>query len=443
VRKLNITALRINRQSLLYMLGNLGSKGLAAAAQLTAIFVFTRMHSQDEAALIFLLLGYTIWFYVFECGLSQTLQNKFNAKQVTVDDMLTMAVVHYVGMLIIAALVVTTPFLTDILLPASRSGAVGVEVKAFSIGAAILLIASNNLITQRLLLIFNKGRLGNILIMCQSALAITGLACYEIMGHPNLIMAVILYLGPQVLVFLPMLLGWIIRLVGKPSRMGMVKVARIFYDSLGFWGLAILAAVFLGSDYYFAAHYMSSEQIVSYHVATRLFFFSFVAYFAFLMHRARRLSGLSLQSGVRAVSSIVKDSVLIGLVSVLLVYVAAAILEQFGAFNGITDGVGIGHELLFSAFMYFMIRVCRDVGVIVAGLLNARAVMYKVYTLEVVVGLSLMYLIVPTYGGQGIFFSLTLACTLGLALLIYEAKKLGITFTRMHCNENLPSNKRV
>jgi len=443
VRKLNITALRINRQSLLYMLGNLGSKGLAAAAQLTAIFVFTRMHSQDEAALIFLLLGYTIWFYVFECGLSQTLQNKFNAKQVTVDDMLTMAVVHYVGMLIIAALVVTTPFLTDILLPASRSGAVGVEVKAFSIGAAILLIASNNLITQRLLLIFNKGRLGNILIMCQSALAITGLACYEIMGHPNLIMAVILYLGPQVLVFLPMLLGWIIRLVGKPSRMGMVKVARIFYDSLGFWGLAILAAVFLGSDYYFAAHYMSSEQIVSYHVATRLFFFSFVAYFAFLMHRARRLSGLSLQSGVRAVSSIVKDSVLIGLVSVLLVYVAAAILEQFGAFNGITDGVGIGHELLFSAFMYFMIRVCRDVGVIVAGLLNARAVMYKVYTLEVVVGLSLMYLIVPTYGGQGIFFSLTLACTLGLALLIYEAKKLGITFTKMHCNENLPSNKRV
>jgi len=443
VRKLSITALRINRQSLLYMLGNLGSKGLAAAAQLTAIFVFTRMHSQDEAALIFLLLGYTIWFYVFECGLSQTLQNKFNAKQVTVDDMLTMAVVHYVGMLIIAALVVTTPFLTDILLPASRSGAVGVEVKAFSIGAAILLIASNNLITQRLLLIFNKGRLGNILIMCQSALAITGLACYEIMGHPNLIMAVILYLGPQVLVFLPMLLGWIIRLVGKPSRMGMVKVARIFYDSLGFWGLAILAAVFLGSDYYFAAHYMSSEQIVSYHVATRLFFFSFVAYFAFLMHRARRLSGLSLQSGVRAVSSIVKDSVLIGLVSVLLVYVAAAILEQFGAFNGITDGVGIGHELLFSAFMYFMIRVCRDVGVIVAGLLNARAVMYKVYTLEVVVGLSLMYLIVPTYGGQGIFFSLTLACTLGLALLIYEAKKLGITFTRMHCNENLPSNKRV
>ena len=432
MRKLSISTLRINRQSLLYMSGNFGSKGLAAVAQLYAIFVFTRMHSQDEAALVFLLLGYTIWFQVFECGLSQTLQNKFNTKQVTADDMLTMAVVHYVGMLIIAALVVTTPFLTDILLPASKSGAVGVEIKAFSIGAAMLLIASNNVITQRLLLILNKGRLGNILVMCQSALAITGLACYEIAGYSSLIMAVSLYLGPQVLVFLPMMLGWIIRLVGKPSRMGMAKAATIFYDSLGFWGLAILSAVFLGSDYYFAAHYMSSEQIVSYHMATRLFFFSFVAYFAFLLHRARRLSGLSLQNGIRAVSSIVKDSVLIGLVSVLLVYVAAAILEQFGAFNGITDGVGIGHELLFLAFIYFMIRVCRDVGVVVAGLLNARAVMYKVYALEAAVGLGLMYLIVPTYGGLGIFASLILACTLGLSLLMYQAKKLGITFTRIH-----------
>lgn len=432
MRKLSITTLRINRPSLLFMFANLGSKGLAAMAQLYAIFVFTRMHSQDEAALIFLLLGYAIWFQVFEFGLSQTLQNKFNAKQISANDMLTMAIAHYVVMLIIGVLVVTTPFLTDILLPASRSGAVGLEVKAFSIGAAILLIASNNVITQRLLLIFNKGRLGNILVMCQSAMAIAGLACYEILGRPSLIMAVSLYLGPQVLVFLPMLLGWVIRLAGKPSKMGRDRVTSIFYDSLGFWGLAILSAVFLGSDYYFAAHYMSSEQIVSYHMATRLFFFSFVAYFAFVQHRARRLSEVSLQRGVRAVSSIVKGSTLIGLASVMAVYSAAALLDELGAFHGMTNGAGIGRGLLFSAFLYFMIRVCRDVGLVVAGGLNARALIYKVYALEATVGLSCMYLVVPTYGGQGIFASLTLACTLGLALLIYQAKKLGVNFSKRH-----------
>lgn len=433
MRKLSTDTLRMNRQSLLFMLANLGSKCLAAMAQLYAIFVFTRMHSQDEAALIFLLLGYAIWFQVFEFGLAQTLQNKFNAKQISADDMLTMAIAHYAAMLTIGVFVVTTPFLTDILLPAGRSGAVGLEVKAFSIGAAILVIASNNVITQRLLLILNKGRLGNTLIMCQSTLAIAGLACYQIVGRPSLIMAVTLYLGPQVLVFLPMLLGWVVRLTCRPPRMGKVRMASIFYDSLGFWGLAILSAVFLGSDYYFAAHYLTSEQIVSYHMATRLFFFSFVAYFAFVQHRARRLSELSLHRGMRdAVTSIVKGSALIGLASVSAVYVAAAFLNEIGAFHSMTNGAGIGRGLLFSAFIYFMIRVCRDVGLVVAGGLNARAIIYKVYALEATIGLGAMYLIVPIYGGQGIFASLTLACTLGLALLVHQAKKLGAAFARRH-----------
>lgn len=432
MKKLSMIALSINRKPLLFMLANLGSKGLAATAQLYAIFVFTRMHSQDEAALIFLLLGYAIWFQVFEFGLSQTLQNKFNAKQVSATDMLTMAVVHYLAMLAIAAIVVTTPLLAALLLPASRSGAVGPDVKAFSIGAAVLIVASNNVITQRLLLIFNKGQLGNILIMCQSALAIAGLACYEIVGRTNLIVAVSLYLGPQVIVFLPMLLGWVIRLAGKPSKMESGKAASILYDSLAFFGLALLSALFLGSDYYFAAHYLSSEQIVSYHMATRLFFFSFVAYFAFVQYRARRLSQIALHGNVRAISSIVKDSALIGLVSVFAVYVAAALLDELGVFHGMTNGTGIGQGLLFSAFMYFTIRVCRDVGLVVAGALNARAVIYKVYALEAIVGLGLMYFIVPAYGGQGIFASLTLACALGFILLVYQAKHLGISFAEKH-----------
>lgn len=425
-----ITVLRFNKRSLLFMLANLSSKGLAAVAQLYAIFVFTKMHSQDEAAVIFLLLGYAIWFQVLEFGLSQTLQNKFNAKQVSAEDMLTIAIFHYVGVLIIGILVVTTPFLTEFLLPASKNGTGSLEFKAFSLGAAILLIASNNVISQRLLLIFNRGRLGNILVMCQSVLAITGLACYEIVGRPSLSASIGLYLGPQILVFFPVILGWAIKLVGKTSKMDKRRVASIFYDSLGFLGLAILSALFLGSDYYFAAHYMSSEKVVSYHMATRIFFFSFVAYFAFVQHRARRLSDLLLHSKIIAVSSIIKDSVVIGLTSVTAVYLTAAIFEHFGAFRSMTNGAGIGQELLFSAFIYFMIRVCRDVGLVVAGGLNARAVLYKVYLLEASVGLTLMYLTVPAHGGQGVFASLTVACTLGLALLMHQAKKLGITFVR-------------
>lgn len=417
--------LQPDRRSLLFMLTNMGSKGLAAAAQIYAIYVFTRMHTRDDAAVIFLLLGYAIWFQVFELGLAQTLQNKFNTKHATSRDILHILVAHFFLMWVVALVVVITPVLSELLLPVSRMGVDGRTAKAFSVGAAIMLIASNNAITQRLLLVFNQGQLGNALIMGQSILAIVGLASYEGIGEPNLTMAVILYLGPQVLVYLPVLVRLMIRLAGTRSRQKESSIVRILADSLGFWGLGILSALYLGLDYYFAAHYLSAAQVVSYHLVTRLFFISYVAYYAFVQHRARRLSCLSVGREVRSVSSIFKDSVVIGLGAVLAVYCLAVVLEKVGAFDSITNGVGINFTLLFSAFLYFVVRVCRDVALTIAGGLNARKTLYMVYLLELVVGLSVMSYMVPTYGGVGIFVSMSLASALGLSLLIRHARKLG------------------
>ena len=45
----------------------------------------------------------------------------------------------------------------------------------------------------------------------------------------------------------------------------------VVIDALGFWGLGLLAAIFLGADYYFAAHYLNSQQVFSYHLAMRIF----------------------------------------------------------------------------------------------------------------------------------------------------------------------------
>ncbi len=417
-----------NARAVAYMVANLGGKSLAALSQLYAIYVFTRIHTADEAALIFLLLGYAIWFQVFEFGLSQTLQNKFNARQASADEMLTVTIGHYLCMLVVAGFVFATPFLANVLLPPRRSELGDAGVKAFSTGAAIMLLATNNVINQRLLLVFNKGQLGNVLIMLQSALAIIGLAIYDYFERENLVGAVILYLGPQVLVFLPLMLGWTIRLLRRSSELKFERLCQIMYDSIGFWGLGVLAAIFLGADYYFAAHHLNSEQVVSYHLATRLFFISFVAYYAYLQHSAKRLSELSLSGGMDKVGSIIKYSASIGFAMVFAVYLVIAALEGFGFFQSMTHGTGIGQGMLFSAFLYFMIRVCRDVGVVVAIGLNERNIVYKVYLLEILVGLSLMYFLVPNYGGQGLFIGLTVACCVGFALLAQHARKMGTSF---------------
>ena len=55
------------------MFTNLGAKLAAAFGQIYAIAIFTRVHSAEDAALIFLLFGYAIWFQIFDFGFSQTI----------------------------------------------------------------------------------------------------------------------------------------------------------------------------------------------------------------------------------------------------------------------------------------------------------------------------------------------------------------------------------
>jgi len=100
------------------------------------------------------------------------------------------------------------------------------------------------------------------------------------------------------------------------------------------------------------------------------------------------------------------------------------------------SGAGIGQGLLLSAFLYFTIRVCRDVGLVVVGGLNAKRLIYKVYLLEVAVGLPLMYLFAPAYSGQGLFAALSLACVFGIVLLLQHAKKVGVFYAQESSDEN-------
>ena len=411
-----------------FMLTNSSSKGLAAVAQLYAIFVFTKVHTREDAAVIFLLLGYAIWLQVFEFGLAQALQNKFNAKLVTSQDMLRIIIIHFFVMIIIAFVIMTTPLVTALLLPENQSGLSGDSAVAFSLGASVLVIASNNVITQRFLLVFNKGNLGNMLIMSQSLLAIFGLAFYDLVDSPQLIFGVLLYLGPQILVYVPLLISLTKKLLATSSQRSKSSVRIVFVDALSFWGLGFMSVLYLGADYYFVAHYLKVEQIVSYHVVTRLFFISYVAYYAFLMHRIRRLSVLTVERDARGVFLIYKDSVVIGMVSVLTVFCVGICLETFGMLASLTNGVGISSTLIFSALLYFMVRVFRDVAAIIAVGLNVKKILFLAYLIELTIGLSLMFLLVPKLGGEGIFLSMSLASMLGFFPLMYKAKKLSTRY---------------
>ena len=416
----------ITRASIAYVAINVCAKGLAAFAQIFAVFILTKVETEAGAAVFLLLLGYAIWFQLFEFGLAQTLQNKFNTKNISAREVLKTIFIHYSILFLIALFIVFTPYLTDILLPSDKRSLEGVEVSAFSVGAAMLVIASSNVLTQRFLLVVNKGLLGNCLLICQSVMSIAGLCIYAFIGKPNLLIAVITYLGPQIIAPLPILIGFGMRLLKPQAIKNNIKSANIFYDSLGFFGAGILSAVFLGSDYYFAAHYLNPSEVISYYLVTRIYFISFVIYYSYLLHRVRRLSEVGSKKKHNETNLIVKDAILVGSISVLLVYALSAILEFNHLFKIITNGVGAGQILLFCGFLYFLARAWRDVGVVVSSSLNNKKFIYKIYSVEIISALLSMYILVPTSGGIGIFISMMTACLLAPSFLFFKKLRLVI-----------------
>lgn len=73
--------LKNKNPTLQYVVAQLASKAIAAIAQLYAIYVFSKILPLNDAALIFILLGYGIWIQIVEFGLSQVIQNALNLKK--------------------------------------------------------------------------------------------------------------------------------------------------------------------------------------------------------------------------------------------------------------------------------------------------------------------------------------------------------------------------
>lgn len=408
------------KNSLIYVGTNFLSKGISAFAQLYAIYIFTKMQSKEDAALIFLLLGYAIWFQLFELGLSQTLQNKFNARVASTYLLFKTVLVHY-GILVVISLVVAfTPYLARLLLSHETIENNLIGSKVFSIGASILILASSNTVIQRFLLVLNKGNYGNFLIIIQSCLAITSLFIYQYINEPDLLIAVLLYLGPQVFVYFPILCSFFLKVIRKKNKKEKEKIGSVLFDAFGFSGITFLSLIFLGADYYFVAHYLSSYEIVSYYLVTRIFFISYVIYYGYALYQCKRLFFSKNIAVIESITPIFKNAIKIGIVCVSSIYILSVLLNMFHIFDILTHGIQLNQLLLLCGFLYFLLRVVRDTIVLIIGALNKKILLFKAYLIEVIIGLSGMYLLTPMYKGLGIFASLFIACLFSFIFIIFS-----------------------
>ena len=189
----------LNFKALSYMILNFCARFLGALVQLYAISVFTKIHDPSTTSVIILIFGYVTWFQLFEVGLTQTIQNKFNSKEFNNLNISLIIIFHFCFTIVIGFLLFKSNLFSFLLL--SNEGFLFSQEnkKIFNIGCFILIITSNNLLIHRFLILYKKSFLSNFLLFFQSILTFSFLYYYVNFLNVDQLVSVIIYLSPQLL----------------------------------------------------------------------------------------------------------------------------------------------------------------------------------------------------------------------------------------------------
>ncbi len=404
------------------MAAQLGAKAMAAVAQLYAIYIFTKILPESSAALILIILGYGTWIQVFEFGLSQVIQNAIKLRIITILNACQIIFLHYLLMIILAVLTIIFPELLDIFQGERKINGQDIDALAFPFGIALLLVTTNNVLVQRLLLVVNRAMVASKLIFIQGLISVLVLIVLNSL-EASLFESVIFFLFIPILIFTPL----IFKIAGKVLR----KRSKLNFDwrwvvskAIGFWGLTALSSIYLGMDYFYAARNLTNEEMISYHFASRLFFISYVAYFAYIQIKAKGISSDIKIRHQRQIWEVAKGAIEIGVLCVLSVLVVIIFVDWSRCLEIIGSQNLLDIPLVLSAATYYLIRVIRDVGLVIVWNLGRQRLLYAVHLLEVILSYILLNIKSPELDGMGIFFIMALVSSLSAVWIFIALGRL-------------------
>lgn len=411
---INLNVGSVDRESVKFMALNLGSRIASAIAQLYAITIFLKHHNPETASVIILLIGYLSWFQLFEFGLSQTIQNKFNLKKLSLNNIISITLIHYIILITVGMVVWNTNLVSNLLL--ANAGNFTASDKAnFSLGAGLLILTSSNLILHRILLITRKGNQSNLLLLVQSIVTIIGLFIYSHTNYISQLNSIIVFVTPQVATSIPVLI-WLgfrkIKVANKQYKK--INVLELCKSSFGFFAVSALSSVLLGMDYFFLSRYANSNEIIAYHITTRFFYISFIVYYAYLLHASKKIAVIKSDSTLNKLQKIKRNTVILGSISVIGVYLLILFINKLGYMHLISNKTKISDSLAITSLIYFLIRVYCDTNLVITNNLSLKKNLIKTYSLQILVSGILMPLLIPIYGASGALVSLIIAYLVGL-----------------------------
>jgi hypothetical protein len=257
----------------------------------------------------------------------------------------------------------------------------------------------------------------------QSIIILFGLSGYYLYSLNNLYIAIFIYFFPPIIINIILVYKISLRKI-KKIDFSTKRLPIIFKNAIYFLYLNILSSIFLGSDYYFAAHFLDSGEVTQYHIITRFYFFSYIAYFSYIQYKTIKLNQKTFYENSKLFRETIFNSIAFGIFCVVIVFILFLLFENFGMLYRFSKISELDIVLSISALAYYIFRVIRDVYLVVLINAEMRHIVIMTYTFELVFGVSLLAFSVQNYGFYGILFSMALVSAISSLILFIFCNKI-------------------
>jgi O-antigen/teichoic acid export membrane protein len=392
------------------------SRLITAIVQLVAIRLVLEHLGSEDYAMFALLIGLTGWFALLDLGLGYSVQNAISESRAK--DLSHVAIVGAVLLASVLLLViwstvisVIAPHASAIYLGRFDSGSITVADKRdlMLFAALLLTLAAVGGVMYRIWYGEQRGYLANLLTSIGSVAGLLGMwfALQSDLDR-KLLWILILYLAPAAL--LPAIaMGWRLAFV-HPRPNNARSVSSLLPRALEFWTFALMSSAVLSIDYLVMSQLLSSLEIVSYVLTTKVLGFVLTVYGAALMALWPVLSELGANHRWHEMLGTVRRYVAIGIGAAVVCTILTLLLRtEIADLLGAKGGEALPVSLILMTGFYIVVRVWTDSFAILLQSINDLRVFMMWVPLQAVICVALQWILAPVWGAQGVIVALLLS----------------------------------
>jgi O-antigen/teichoic acid export membrane protein len=406
---------------------------VAVFVQIASVRVITDMLGMDRYAVFVLLTGLVGWYSLTEMGIGASLQNHISewrarnnsnsgySSYIAIAGLLV--VLLYISS--IAILYVASPYIAPVFLKNFNFLTKSEMVRDFFSVGVILTGTAMGGIAYKIWFAEHKGYLSNILPAIASVAGLIGvmsLRGYD--GQDKLHVLLIAFLAPSALLPLTVLCVRFIFCLREGIEIRSSDLRLLINRAIQFWFLGLLAAGVFQMDYIIMSQYVSSKDIASYNIVTKIFGLVHFLYGAILVALWPIFAEEIVKRNYSVVTSHIKKCLAIGIIFMLIstfciAYGMPYILKLLAPTLEIS--IPVSFILLLGA--YYLIRIWTDIYATVLQSMSQLRSFWLYVPIQALINISLQVLLVPLYGLYGIPVGLIISFVLTAVWILPLAVK--------------------